>query len=502
MAKQTGVLITKEYGKIAMSNMFAIALHEKPLSRAAQRVEAWLISQIKQNDKAFTKYRIPANIAAEILKQSQNSSYETLNEVATELLKHVIKIKEGKKHKQYSLISSSEYHSGEGWCEISIHPDLKPYLLELKNSGGFTVLDFDIAQSFEKQFSYPLYKILKSYLHKNINDYVIDMEIDILKSMLGCSKSYNNYANFRIDLLDPIKKEIKKKSDISFEYESSKKLKKRVISLKFFIHRQDTHYTADVTKIELDPLEEKLISLGFQGDFKQLCNEVPYNAIKYYTAVILEDKIKNLKVKNKSEFIYIMITSNAEMIYNMQSKSLFVEQEDNEEISVLKNELIAFKITSSVIDDILKNNEMALLKKVINDTRKAVNKGGVDNEAAFFISKLKSHKKAEELKQKKDEESKKKVAEKRNALLNKLSQFKTELLNIYSTRIESGIVKDTSEAFLQDWNMFKEQEQHKLTCMPDGTTTIDYLNTLRCIKIDDLSNEDLYMFLKWKGFYM
>jgi len=492
----------EENKTLAMSNKFAIAVSKKTLSRPAQKIEAWLISQIKKEDKQFNKYKLTAKTSSNILNLDENNTYKMLIEIAEELISHTIKIKDGNKYKILSLISSAVYHKGEGSFEISFDPELKPYLLELQKSGGFTVLELETAQRFERRFTYPIYKILKSFLYTNINDYNFIIKIDELKDILGCVDKYPNFSNFAVNVLEPSRAEIKEKSDIYFTYKTHEKKRRKILSLQLHIYRKNTPFTADTTIAELDPLEEKLNSLGFNGDFQQLCKEVPYEAVKYYTAVILEDKMKRLKVKNKSEFIYLMITSNAEMIYNIQPKSVFVEQEHTKELELIKNELIALKITTSIIDDVLKSNEISLLKKVLKDTHKAVTKGGVDNEAAFFISKLKAHKKAEELKHKKTEEQKRQKEEEKNALSNKLIQFKAELLTIYSTRIESGIVKNADEAFLQDWNNFKQIEEHKLTCLPNGTTTIDYLNKLKCKKIDDLSNEDLYMFLKWKGFYV
>jgi plasmid replication initiation protein len=335
---------------IAISNSYAAAKNQKLLSRDAQKLEAWLISQIRPRDKAFMPYRISAEQITDLFEVTKNYSYQKLNNVSNELLTHIIHIKEDNIYKKYGLISSSAYHSGEGWCEMSIHPDLEPHLLNLKSGGKFAVLELFVSWSFKCIYSYPLYKYLKSFLHNGQDYYVIEVKIDFLKQIIGCHKKYPNYSNFNARVLNAVKNEFKEKADILFTYTPSVKVRKKVIAVNIEISRKEKLPTnlQDLSDIpgfkntDLDrkniisntPLDnsdksrrvakysdiaKELIRLGFIGDAEGYIEnegrELVEEALEAFNAEnlrnvknkvgLLREKIRALKIKKEIEKIDI-----------------------------------------------------------------------------------------------------------------------------------------------------------------------------------------------------
>jgi plasmid replication initiation protein len=500
MARLPGKPINEANKNFAISNIFALALNKKTLSRPAQRIEAWLISQISPTDKAFVKYRITAKDAAKVLRISQNSSYETLIKVSEELLGHVIKIVEGKQYKQYSLISSSSYHQGEGWCEIKIDPELKPYFLELQKAGGFTLLEFNITQSFKKNYTYPLYKMLKSYLHKNINDFVFDIDVLKLKEILGCSDKYNNYSNFKKSVLETSRIEIVNTSDISFEYTPKKKQWKKVISLTFHIYRKNTKpiIDANYSESKIDPLQNKLNNLGWNGDFSELVNECGYDAIKYYHDNLLITLIDDKRIKDKHDFINTQILLNAKLVYNLQpTKKVKQATSKASSKSELFDELVIIGFSGDIkafIENVGLNNA----KKALEEVKKAQQNSNIRKPGGLIRSKanlyLKQEQAKNKIKQRQEEQREKDIT----ANKQRLSDDKEELKKVYAARVEQGISSSKDEAFTAEFNMFKIDKQNENRYLKDGTKLFDYLNNIKIKSIDDLSDEDLSLFLDWK----
>ena len=224
-----------------MSNLFAEAINKKPLSKHAQKLETWLISQVQPDDDVFIKYRITTEQYAEISGTGKNKAYEALVQASAELLQYLIKIKDKGKYKQSSLISYSECSEEEGYCDIKINLELRAYLQELAKDESCKMTNIKWLLSCQNRYSYPLYRILKPYLHQNILSCKTDIKIPDLKKQLDCTRKYPLYAEFIRNVILPVQRELREKSDIRFYFEPAKKERKKVISLKFTILKNITN---------------------------------------------------------------------------------------------------------------------------------------------------------------------------------------------------------------------------------------------------------------------
>ncbi len=232
------IRIPKNKNKLSMSNLFATAYKDKTLSVHAQKLEAWLISQIQPEDEDFKVYRIEAKQLQYMFNLSPRNALKRLDEITDELLQYIIRIKEDDKRIKYTLLSESVYHTGEGWCEVSIHHRLKPHLLKLKESGNFTQLELQIVLSFQSYHSYPIYKLLKSRLHKGSKSHSFVIELAELKEIIGCVGKYEQYYELQRNILKPVQREFAEKADINFNYEVQSNVKRKVISIKINITRK------------------------------------------------------------------------------------------------------------------------------------------------------------------------------------------------------------------------------------------------------------------------
>jgi Initiator Replication protein len=140
------------------------------------------------------------------------------------------------------------------YVTLTFLPELKPFLLQLHRD--FTKLDMDIFKKLKTASSIRLYQIFKSHTGKN--QYKIHFELEELKEILGVSEKYQQYAGFKMRVLDEAQQRLSDKTDISFTYEEIKTGKK-VSSLVFHIqnNKQGTKELPEKIVQELKPTSDE-----------------------------------------------------------------------------------------------------------------------------------------------------------------------------------------------------------------------------------------------------
>lgn len=195
------------------------------LSVVEQKLLATLISEIKTDDKDFKKYNLEIKEIAEFMNLSSNAVYDQVKLAARNLRNKEIVIEnineEGKKSFLVTgLLSSAKYKEGEGYLEVYIDPNLKPYLLAIKgNETPFTKYMIKNILKLNGSYSIRLYEILKQWEKVRTRKF----EIEKLKEMLGAEEvSYNRFDNFERRVLKPAKDEINEHTDIFIIYRKIK----------------------------------------------------------------------------------------------------------------------------------------------------------------------------------------------------------------------------------------------------------------------------------------
>ena len=470
---------------LAISNQFATAKNIKLLSRDAQKMEAWLISQIRPRDTDFKPYRITADQIASLFGVSKNYSYQKLNLISNELLTHIIHIKEGKLYNKYGLISKSSYHTGEGWCEMSIHPDLEPHLLNLKKNGRFAILELFISWSFKCVYSYPIYKYLKSFLHEGQDSYQIEIKVDNLKQIIGCPQRYPNYSNFNIRVLNPVKEEFDQKADIIFEYNPSEKDKKKVISIIITISRkeilpkmlQDISDINDLKPTDLDEknislelLSQKLKKLGWNGKIEELTQKTSIEAIEYYCDILTSElnKLNSSKINSQllHEYIDERLKTNAQKIYNifcdvLKIPTVSVEKRATKKYSDLGKELLGLGFVGDV-ESYIENEGRGIVKETL-EAFKSENPKNLKNKIGFFREKIKTFKVMKELENKIIKEEK---ASENNILLVKLEKYNS--LNSNFIEDYKHFMEIPSNDYPEDQKILQKYTDLTLSEMPSS----------------------------------
>jgi len=219
------------------------------LSAVEQKIILTLATKIKKTDKEFQKYFFNFGDLAHFLGLKSNADYVYLREVTQNLMAKVLTLKKEDSVLQTHWLESVEYFENKAAVALRFNPELKPFLMQLKNN--FTKYQLKYAIQLKSRFSIRVYELLKQY--ENIGHR--EFPLDELRSRLGVkSEEYPLYGNFKAKVLVVAQKELKAKTDLSFKFEESKTGRK-VTDIKFTIHSK---------KINDQPEELEIPSLDFE----------------------------------------------------------------------------------------------------------------------------------------------------------------------------------------------------------------------------------------------
>jgi plasmid replication initiation protein len=199
------------------------------LTLQEQRIILLLASMINSTDEAFHVYRIAIKEFIELTQVKGKSKYEEIKQITKKLRERTLIIQTDNSELQIGWLSSSEYFTGAGYVELCFDPKLKPFLLRIKDN--FTPYLLKNVITLKSAYSIRLYELLKQYQKIGERRF----ELDKLKNILGIKPDeYKLYANFKQKILNPAKKELKEKTDLSFSFKEKKQARK-VAEIYFFI---------------------------------------------------------------------------------------------------------------------------------------------------------------------------------------------------------------------------------------------------------------------------
>ena len=203
------------------------------LTPIAMKLISLIISNIKRSDSLDEEYVVKAKEFMELLGEKNYGFYKLIDEAVEVLLSNPIKIALSEKRTlKINWISSGEYSNGE--VVVTIDKKLRPYLLELKER--FLKHNLEYILNIKSVYAIRMYEILKDSFELNSrygNKPETIISVDELRKILEIPKGYR-YADIKRRVLEKSKEELKKHTDIIFNYEEMKE-KRKVTKLKFFI---------------------------------------------------------------------------------------------------------------------------------------------------------------------------------------------------------------------------------------------------------------------------
>jgi len=153
---------TKEIQKnslVVQSNALIEASYKLTLQE--KRLVLILTSMIKKNDEDFKKYRFKVKDLAKAFEISDRGYYQEVQNITTNLMERVLGIKENTGTFFIHWLSSAKYWDKEGCVDLKFAPELKLYLLKLKER--FTQYALRNIVRFKSIYTIRIYEFLRQY---------------------------------------------------------------------------------------------------------------------------------------------------------------------------------------------------------------------------------------------------------------------------------------------------------------------------------------------------
>ena len=215
------------------SNRFIEARYKESLTFWESFLITKMCSMISPDDVDFKPYKIYIKEVVEFMELTPSGHvYNYIMDAAKRLLDRKIVIGAVDEQGRTEIIETHIVTSVRRLLEpqqdenmyvtLTFLPELKPFLLQLHRD--FTKLDMDIFKQLKTASSIRLYQIFKSHMGKN--QYKVRFDLEELKEILGVSEKYQQYAGFKMRVLDEAQQRLTEKTDIGFTYEEVKTGKK------------------------------------------------------------------------------------------------------------------------------------------------------------------------------------------------------------------------------------------------------------------------------------
>ncbi|WP_271854298.1 replication initiation protein [Planococcus maritimus] len=207
---------------VTQGNNLIEARHKKPLTAREQKIILTMVSMIEPTDGDFKDYIISVRDFHEMLGLEGREHYTEIKKIVESLMTKVVEIPlEDKGWLMTHWVSTARYVDGSGVIQIRFAPELKPYLLQLKDT--FTSYKLNNILSLKSVYAIRLYELMKKW--QTVAEW--KCSIDSLRGKLGASnKSYNLYGNFKNKILLPAIKELNEQTDLLIQYKEIKKGRK------------------------------------------------------------------------------------------------------------------------------------------------------------------------------------------------------------------------------------------------------------------------------------
>lgn len=337
------------------------------------RIIFLLSSLIKPKDKQFYSYRIKIKEIMNFLNLTDDQSYYTkIRKITYNLLEKVIIIKdvEKKQEIQTSWITSVIYYERKGIIELKISPELREYLLNLKET--FTEEELKQMLSLKSIHSMRMYEllILNKYERKGEKFFLVEE----LKMQLGLTKTYKRYTHFKNKVLLSVQKELKEKTDFFYEFQEHK-TEKRVTAVTLYIQSFKPQQKVVISQATYEILTEEYLLSATQA------LEIIKNFDNEYIIQTLEniDKLnKNKKIGKLGTYTYKTFKDkyNYQSTLNIYQEGLKDDRNKSKGTKVLKESYDNYlkeeldRIKSNLSKDELKD----MYKKIEDQMKKAKKK--------------------------------------------------------------------------------------------------------------------------------
>ena len=237
MTPEESFELTKKKGYSVVKGNDLIQRNRFELSLMEQKTVAYICSMIKPIDSGFqSEYEFKIRDYCKIcdIDYDNGANYAYVKETLKKLRDRSMWMTlEDGSETVVGWLDRVTTNKKSGLAHIRIDDRLIPYLFDLKQQ--FTQYQLYNILGMKSAFSVRIYELMKSYSFRH----TIIFELNELKELLMVEhvKSYVNYKDFRVKVLEKAQTEINELTDINIEFEPIKTGRK-VTSIKFIIEEK------------------------------------------------------------------------------------------------------------------------------------------------------------------------------------------------------------------------------------------------------------------------
>jgi len=226
-----------------------------------QRFLAYVCRNIRKGDKTFFSYQVTISSFCSALG-IERKSLRANTRYITALMQKVITLQDNENAIEYvTLLSYFKVDFKANLVTYRFDEAMSPLLLDLKSK--LTKTNYKHIMNFKSTYTIRFYEIIEArtkqferYKNKKLLNYRVDLQelkeqlvgdFNLQKNKYTISKSYNNFAHFRVKVLEVAQKELTERNDYTFNYEVVKESNK-VVAVDFEIIRNKSKILKDVNK--------------------------------------------------------------------------------------------------------------------------------------------------------------------------------------------------------------------------------------------------------------
>lgn len=209
LALHNGVIESRfNFNPLEIKTLFAIAYKIQSKERGQN-----IIEYLKESSDEMLYYTVQE--IAQIVGIQKNA-FHHFERILDQLMKTVITIKHPDDPNGWiklHFLNKAEYRDGI----IILKPEKEMLPFYTKLTQNYTPLELSTIMSFKSIYSIRIYTLIKQY--KNLMPMRI-FKIEEFKDLLGITKAYTAIKDFRINVLEPAKKELNAQlPELNFDYE-------------------------------------------------------------------------------------------------------------------------------------------------------------------------------------------------------------------------------------------------------------------------------------------
>ena len=212
---------------------------KQSLSLNSAKILRTAIMQVQKEDDELQPYALTTTELANLLHITKDNIYRVMNEVSDELITSYAQARaeygEKKKFKKISWVSTCEYDSDVGF-KIKLNPDMKPYLLKLKDN--YTQYTLDNILAMKSIYGVRIFEILNEKIKTKTlprNGKYIELTMQYIRECCDCEDKYERFSQFKTRVLDRAVEEINRVTMYKVSYDYIKN-GKSVVGIKFHIN--------------------------------------------------------------------------------------------------------------------------------------------------------------------------------------------------------------------------------------------------------------------------